>query len=165
MINALYRGPAIQSLHQDYAKRGLVDKDAPIQAQGVVDISGPVERVWDVLSAVADWPSVDSALRDIDLPGAVSVDAPFVWTNGKTRIRSRFAVVDPCREFTWTGEAMGARSVHRHVLHRIDARNTRLESQESMAGLFLTALYSSSKLDQSLTSWLAAIKAAVEDGA
>ena len=82
MINALYRGPSIQSLHQDHAKKGRVDEAAPIRAYGVVDISGPVERVWHVLSSLTDWPSVDPALRVMDVAGGVTVDAPFVWTNG-----------------------------------------------------------------------------------
>jgi hypothetical protein len=92
----------------------------------------------------------------------VAVDAPFTWTNGRARISSRFAVVDPCRELTWTGVSSGARAVHRHLLQPVDDRTTRLISQESMAGPLLTLFYPSSKLAQGLTAWLTAIKTAAE---
>lgn len=120
------------------------------------------ERVWEVLSAVADWPAVDPAISDVHLSAGVAVDAPFTWVNGHAHITSRFAVVDRSRELTWTGVSFGARAVHRHVLHSASGGGTRLESTESMAGPLLTLMYSSTKLDRGLAGWLAAVKAAAE---
>jgi hypothetical protein len=115
-----------------------------------------------VLSIAADWPSVDAAISNVQVTGGVAVDAPFTWTNGKARIKSRFAIVDPDRELTWTGLSSGAKAVHRHVLHQADGNTTRLDSEESMAGPFLTLFYNSAKLDQGLTTWLTAVKTAAE---
>ncbi len=90
------------------------------------------------------------------------MDAPFTWVNGRSRIRSRFAVVDSGRELTWTGTASGAKAVHRHVLHPLADGTTCLESEESMAGPLLTLFFSSTKLEQGMTTWLTAVKAVAE---
>lgn len=158
----LYRGPALEVLHEEYAKHGRTDDQAPIGAACSVFVDAPPRRVWETLSAVADWPGVDPAISRVDLPAGVTADAPFTWVNGRTRITSRFAVVDPERELTWTGVASGARAVHRHVLHPDVGGATLLESTESMAGPFLTLLFSSVKLEKNTMGWLTAIKTAAE---
>jgi hypothetical protein len=158
----LYRGPTLQELHEQYAKRGRIDERAPVRAARSVDIDAAPDRVWQVLSSVADWPTVGPAISHVRLPAGVAVDAAFTWTNDGARIRSRFAVVEHCRELTWTGVSFGARAVHRNLLHRIDAGTTRLVSQESMAGPLLSLIYSSTKLGQGLTTWLSALKTAAE---
>jgi len=158
----LYRGPTLQALHEQYAKQGRIDERAPVSATSSVDIDAAPEQVWQVLSCVGDWPTVDLAISQVRLPAGVAVDAAFTWTNGGARIRSRFAVVEHCRELTWTGVSFGARAVHRHLLHRMDDGTTRLTSQESMAGPFLSLLYPRTKLAHGLAAWLSAIKTAVE---
>lgn len=99
---------------------------------------------------------------DVGAPDGVVTDGPFTWANGKAKITSRFAVVDQDRELTWTGVSSGAKAVHRHVLHLLEDGATRLESEESMAGPFLTLFYSSAKLQQGMMTWLTAIKTAAE---
>lgn len=162
ILRLLYRGPAMSVLHEEYAKRGRTDDKAPVAAAHSVRIDTSPQRVWQVLSAATDWPSVDPAISDVRVPGGVVVDATFTWVNGKARIRSRFAVVDEDRELTWTGVSSGAKAVHRHVLHPVEGGATLLESTESMAGPFLTLFYSSAKLQQGLTTWLTAIRTAAE---
>jgi len=98
----------------------------------------------------------------VRLPAGVAVDAPFTWANGRSRIRSRFAVVDAGRELTWTGVSGGARAVHRHVLRPAAGGATELASEESMAGPLLTLFHDGAKLDRGTAGWLAAVKAAAE---
>ena len=95
---------------------------------------------------------------DVRLDGGVVEGARFTWRNGRTRLASRFAVVDANRELTWTGAALGAKVVHRHVMTPTDNGMTRLYSEESMAGPFLVLLFSSAKLRAALEHWLTAIK-------
>lgn len=59
-------------------------------------------------------------------------------------------------------EAPGARAVHRKLLIAEDETRTRLISEESMAGPFLTLFFSSAKLSAGLQRWVEAIKNAVE---
>ena len=46
---------------------------------------------------------LDPAIHDVRLDGPVAADTAFTWANGRARMRSRFAVVAPVRELTWTG--------------------------------------------------------------
>ena len=158
----LYRGPTLQTLHEQYAKQGRIDERAPVRAASSVNIDAAPELVWQVLSSVGDWPTVDPAISRVHLPTGVVADGAFTWTNGGARIRSRFAVVEHCQELTWTGVSFGARAVHRHLLHRIDDGTTRLTSQESMAGPLLSLFYPRTKLVHGLAAWLSAIKTAAE---
>jgi hypothetical protein len=111
-----YRGPSIDVLHEKYAKKGRIDARAPVGAAHEIRIEAPVGRVWELLVDVAAWGTWDRAVHDVHLDSTVAADARFTWVNGHARIRSRFAVVDPGRELTWTGVSTGAKAVDRHVL-------------------------------------------------
>ena len=118
--------------------------------------------VWDVLSDPRRCGRIDPAIRDVRLEIQVRPGTRFAWRNGRAKIRSRFAIVDPGREISWTGVSSGARAVHRHLLAAQDERHTRLVSEESMAGPLLTLLYSEAKLRAALETWLTALKTAAE---
>jgi hypothetical protein len=66
------------------------------------------------------------AIHDVHLDSKVEANARFDWANGKSHMRSRFAVVEAKREITWTGVAYGAKAVHRHVLKPAEGGATRV---------------------------------------
>ncbi|HWI02195.1 MAG TPA: SRPBCC family protein, partial [Propionibacteriaceae bacterium] len=108
MLNQLfYSGPSIDVLHEEYAKKGRIDARAPVGAAREIRIEAPVGRVWELLVNVPAWGTWDRAVHDVHLDSTVAADARFTWVNGRARIRSRFAVVDPGRELTWTGVSTG----------------------------------------------------------
>jgi hypothetical protein len=162
MSHLLYRGPSLAILHERYAKRGLIDERAAVIASRSVRIDAPARRVWQVLSAADAWPDLAADISAVDLPGGVAPDAAFTWVNGRARIKSRFAIVEPLRELTWTGVSSGSRAVHRNVLHTLSEHQTQLHSEESMSGPLLTLFFSSNKLSAALEGWLAAVKGAAE---
>ncbi|MEV4286168.1 hypothetical protein AB0K40_11760 [Nonomuraea bangladeshensis] len=90
------------------------------------------------------------------------MDTPFTWVNGSIAITSRFAVVEPLRELTWTGSAMGSRAAHRHLITTRQDGTTLLRTEESMAGTLLGLFYNSAELHAELTRWLGSIKTAAE---
>jgi uncharacterized protein YndB with AHSA1/START domain len=161
MNQLLYRGPSIEALHQQYAKRERIDTRAPVTAADEVEIDAPVQRVWDLLANPLVWPSFAPDIHDVHLE-APAADARFTWANGRSRMKSRFAVVDPGREITWTGVSSGFKAVHRHLLEATGDGATRVRSEESMAGPLLVLLYSSAKLQAGIEAWLTGLKAAAE---
>ncbi len=163
MTHALfYSGPPMEQLHEQYAKQRRIDQRAPVQAADEVEIDAPIERVWDRLSSPTSWSNIAERIHSVRLESDVRADAYFTWANGRTRMRSRFAVVDKNRELTWSGSAAGIRAVHRHVLKPLGVSRTQLSSVESMSAPLLVALFPSRKLQATLTSWLRAVKAAAE---
>jgi uncharacterized protein YndB with AHSA1/START domain len=156
-----YTGPSTDVLYEDYARCGRIDDLAPISARRETIIDAPTERVWELLSQPQRWEQFASEVRDVRLDDGVVEGGRFTWRNGKAKLSSRFAVVNPGRELTWTGTALGSKAVHRHLLTPTN-NQTRLASEESMAGPLLVLFFSSAKLHASLNTWLAAITAAAQ---
>jgi hypothetical protein len=157
-----YRGPATNKLYNDFARRRCIDHSAPIIASLEVTINAPVTRVWALLSQPQSWTNIDTDISDVHISDPVAEGARFSWRSGRTRMDSRFAVVDANHELTWTGAALGAKVIHRHVLTAVDDNTTRLFCEESMAGPFLVLLYSSAKLDRALRKWITGISEAAQ---
>jgi hypothetical protein len=162
MTKLLYAGPDLDTLHADYATQGRIDPGAPVSASRDVVIAAPVSTVWALLSDPARWDRIDPAIHEVRLNGGVRPGTRFTWRNGRALIRSRLAVVDPEREITWTGASWGIKAVHRHLLAGQGDTQTRLVSQESMAGPLLPLFFSSARLAAALDKWLTAIKTAAE---
>lgn len=162
MSSLFYAGPSIARLHQDYAKQGRIDEQAPVTTACEVVISAPVQRVWEMIASPAGWPEFDPAVHDVKLDGRAAVDAAFTWAKGRSHFRSRFAVLDPGREVTWTGTAAWFKVVHRHLLSTTADGGTRVRCEESMSGLMLGLLYNDAKLQADLMKWLTALKTGAE---
>ncbi len=162
MPSLFYSGPPLDVLHDEYAKAGRVDDKAPVLASAEIDIDAPIATVWRLLSDVAAWPAWNTDVREVTLDSAVTVDAAFHWKNGPSSIRSRFAVVTPEQELTWTGVSTGIRAVHRNTLAQQPGGPVRMRTEESMAAPLVGVLYPSSKLQRGLEQWLDLIKRTAE---
>ncbi|ABD12618.1 hypothetical protein CcI156_20170 [Frankia sp. CcI156] len=160
--NLLYRGPGIAELHEEYAKKRVLDEKAPVKAAAEISVAAPTEKVWRLISEIDRWPAWNPAVRDVQVHGGVAVDTSFIWVNGKSRVRSTLAVVDPLHEITWSGVSAGIKAVHRNVLERTPDGTVRVTSMESMSMPFLGLIFSSTKLRSGLNDWLTALRQAAE---
>jgi hypothetical protein len=163
MTSALtYRGPAVAVLHEEYAKRHRVDRDAPARAEADVVIDATVPTVWAKLTDLNAWATnLERGVRGIRIPHGVTVDEEFQRSAKGARMRARFAVVDPQRELAWTGTSLGVRVVHRFTLEPVEGTRTRVVAEKSMAG-WLAALFASEKLAGLLRQSLDTLKQACE---
>lgn len=157
----LYRGPSLHALHR-LAKDRSLDEQASIRAIAQARIDAPRGTVWQVLSDLASWPSLDIGVTAMSAPARLAVDESFTWTNGGMPITSRLAVVDDERELSWTGVTFGVKAVHRQHLSDDGTGGTLLRSEESMAAPLLSLIYPSRKLQRDLTTFVTAIKVAAE---
>jgi hypothetical protein len=157
-----YAGPSISRLHQDYAKQGRIDDRAAVTTTCEAEIKAPAQKVYELIASPAGWPDFDPAVKDVTIDGPAAVDKAFKWAKGSSRFTSRFAVLRPGREVTWTGTALWLKVVHRHLLEATAEDVTRVRCEESMSGLMLGLFYSSDKLQADLITWLNAVKAGAE---
>ncbi|GIH29253.1 hypothetical protein Aph01nite_75630 [Acrocarpospora phusangensis] len=162
MSALFYRGPSLDDLHTEYAAKGRIDERAPVTSSSSVVVNAPVERVWALLSDLRGWPGWYPEYQVLDL-GVMAPGERFRWKLGGLKITSRFAVVEPRRELTWSGVVFGYRAVDRHLLEPLDGGRTRVTMSESLAGLFASVLYGTDKLRQGHDRYLAALKAAAEN--
>jgi hypothetical protein len=158
-----YSGPPLRALHEEYAKKGRIDSHAAVQASYEAVIAAPAGEVWAILSDPEHWGQALPAIHAVSLASGVQADAPFTWKNGSATMKSKFAVVRPGAELTWTGTSMGFKAIHQHLLRDTSDRDTLLQVNESMAGPFLTLFFPAAKLQASLSAWVDAIKRTAEE--
>ncbi len=161
-MKLFYRGPSVRVLHEQYAMQGRIDERAPVTSASELRIEAPAARVWQLLADPAGWPDVLPGRRVLRLDGGVTEGAEFSWAMGRNRISSRFAVVDPERELSWTGVAMGVKAIDRQVLTPTPDGATILRLEESMAAPLLGLLFSADRLRAQHEQWLHAVKRAAE---
>jgi hypothetical protein len=161
-MKLFYAGPTLTELHEEYAKQGRLDENAPVRAVDSITIAAPAAVVWRLISDMRDWPRWRSDARVTRL-GAVEVDARFRWKIRGASIRSTFAVVAPERELAWTGVAMGwIKAIDRIRLAVAEDGGTTVTMEESMSGPLLTLFYSEGKLRQGHQDMLRMLKTAAE---
>ncbi|MEU0479316.1 SRPBCC domain-containing protein [Streptosporangium sp. NPDC006013] len=161
-MKVLYAGPSIERLHEEYAKKGRLDENAPVKSSASIVIDAPAEKVWKLLADMNDWPEWRSDAYVVEL-GEMKPDATFRWNIQGSAIRSTFAVVEPERELAWTGVAMGyIKAVDRMRLDVTENGRTRVTIEESMSGPLLTLFYSSAKLRKGHEDMLRMLKTAAE---
>ncbi|MFA1539624.1 SRPBCC family protein [Actinomadura monticuli] len=156
--------PNLATLHDEYALRGRIDESAPVTNTSSVLIDASPARVWDVLADLRGWETWAPGFR-LRALHAVEPGREFRWAQNGTPLRSRFAVVAPGRELSWTGTCLALyRAVDRLVLAEEGGR-TRVTVQESLTGPLVRRLYGQRKLREGHEIRLAALKTRVEDAA
>ncbi|WP_396452125.1 SRPBCC family protein [Actinomadura sp.] len=148
--------PDLATLHDEYALRGRIDEAAPVTNTSSTWIDAPPARVWAVLADLRGWEAWAPGfrLRALD---AVEPGREFRWSQNGTPLRSRFAVVDPERELSWTGSFLGFyRAVDRMVLAP-ERGGTRVTLQESLDGPLVRLIYGPDKLRAGHEARLAAL--------
>jgi hypothetical protein len=147
---------------QSLARNGAIQSDAPIKAFAEIVIQAPVEKVWGLLTGVSQWPKWQTAIKTAHIDGPVASGTTFTWSTGGVRIHSKLALVIPREQIAWTGSALNANAVHVWKLEQLSGGRTRVTTNESMSGLLLTLLYSSSELQASDQFWLDRLKQEAE---
>jgi hypothetical protein len=164
-MKLFYAGPRLTELHEEYAKHGRLDENAPVRAVDSIVIAAPVAAVWQLIIDMGNWPTWRSDARVTRL-GAIEADAGFRWKIRGASIRSTFAVVAPERELAWTGVAMGwIKAIDRIRLAAAEDGRTTVTMEESMSGPLLTLFYSEGKLRQGHQDMLRMLKTAAEERA
>lgn len=156
--------PNLATLHDEYALHGHIDEDAPVVSASSVLIDASPDRIWGVLADLRAWEgwATDFRLRALD---AVEPGREFRWAQKGVPLRSRFAVVAPGRELSWTGSMLGLyRAIDRMVLTREDGR-TRVTLEESLDGPLVRLVYGEDKLRAGHEARLSALKDHIESAA
>jgi hypothetical protein len=139
---------------------------APVASTRHVEIDAAPEAVWDVLTAVEDWPAWNPDVKSVAIDGDFAEGATFRWRAGATKLVSEVREARRGRVAAWTGRTMGIRAVH---VYRFERRGDRtlVTTQESFEGPVARLLRRSLQktLDTSLEDGLGHLKREAERGA
>jgi uncharacterized protein YndB with AHSA1/START domain len=141
----------------------VVARDAPVRSFAELEIDTPVDSVWDVLTAIDEWPTWNPHVKAASLHGPVAAGSTFRWKAGPGTISSIIEHVEPPRVIAWSGTTLGIRAIHVWRLQPVDGR-TRASTEESYEGLVARVLSRPLQrtLDKALADGLRHLKAEAE---
>jgi uncharacterized membrane protein len=87
-MKLFYRGPPLKELHEEYAKKGLLDENAPVKSVDSITTDAPVATVWRLIIDMPNWPEWRSDAHVTKL-GAIEPDARFRWKIRGASIKAR----------------------------------------------------------------------------
>ncbi|MFC9795713.1 SRPBCC family protein [Streptomyces sp. NPDC127584] len=144
-----------------------IDENAPVIADHTVRITAPLERIWELHTGIGTWPDWQPAITEARLDGPVAPGTTFHWATAGLSIDSTVYEVDEAdgarRRILWGGPAHGITGVHEWTFTQ-DGETVLVRTRESWAGAPVDADRDTlaAALDDSLVSWLAALKKAAE---
>ena len=140
-----------------------VDETAPVIVRLSTVIDAPLERIWALHTGVDAWPGWNADVDRAALDGPLRPGASFHWTTHGLDITSTVREVVPGERLVWGGPANGIEGVHVWTFERTGAQ-VRVRTEESWSGapVDTAATELGQALHDSLTAWLAALKARAE---
>lgn len=150
-------------MSQEHSNEPRISEHATVSSAAEIVIDAPVERVWDVLTAIDAWPSWNPDVKSASLEGPLAEGSMFRWKAGPGTITSRLEHVDRPRLIAWTGRTLGIRAVH---VWRLEPWNgtTLVRTEESYEGLVARVLrrWLQKTLDSALADGARYLKAEAE---
>ena len=110
-----------------------VNEGAPVVGSAGIEVAADPEVVWEVLTAIEDWPSWNPDVASASLEGELAEGSRFSWKSGRATITSTLQQVERPRLIAWTGRTLGLRAIH---VYRLEAHggHTLVSSEESWEG-------------------------------
>jgi uncharacterized protein YndB with AHSA1/START domain len=110
-----------------------VNENAPAVSSAEIEVAADPELVWDVLTAIEDWPSWNPEVKWASIEGELTAGSRFQWKAGPSTITSTLHQVERPRLIAWTGKTLGLKAIH---VYRLEARGagTFVTSAESWQG-------------------------------
>lgn len=141
------------------AKEGKINQDASVRDSQSTIINAPVEKVWQILSDLPNWPQWNPEIKSIKID-QVKVGADFIWNVSGNTIKSTIRQIKENEMISWTGTTRGIKAIHVWKLEA-DGNQTIVTTEESWQGFF-TLFFSHHKLHSSLLNWLDRLRATAE---
>src|SRR5207244_591763 len=110
-----------------------VKERAPAVSSAEIEVAADPELVWDVLTAMEDWPSWNPEVQWASMEGELTKGSRFRWKAGPSTITSTLQRVERPRLIAWTGKTVGLRAIH---VYRLEAPGvgTLVSTAESWEG-------------------------------
>lgn len=144
------------------AKKGEINEKAPVIDKQEIMINAPIEKVWEILANIGDWPDWYTGVTIAKKPGKYEEGQTFHWKQDGIRIKSRLAKIEQPTTLAWTGSAFWINAVHVWQLREIEKSKTKVTVAESLQGFLVSRFMTEEKLHKILDLWLNLLKIRAE---
>lgn len=143
-----------------------INGEAPVITRDEIMISAPIQRIWDIQTDVAGWPSWQPDVDGADADGPLTEGSVFRWQTGGLDITSTVEEVNAPIESSGVAPAQGIVAVHVWTLDEQED-GVLVRTAESWEGDPITAQPEAMQaaLDGSLRAWLENLKRTAENHA
>jgi hypothetical protein len=140
-----------------------INLKAPAIAQHEIIIQAPLATIWQILTDINRWSDWYPSVSQSKLEGSLAPGSVFRWKSGGTPIQSTIQEVEPQRQLSWTGKALGTRAIHIWKLEP-QAEGILVKTEESFEGWLVSFFKGTMQrtLDTSLQAWLDHLKQRAE---
>jgi uncharacterized membrane protein len=141
-----------------------INPDAVLKTSKEIEIHAPVSAVWKTQTDIDAWKNWQPDISSAQLKGELASGAIFEWTSGGYKLKSTLVEVVENRTLGWKGAGFGVSAIHVWHFISLENGNTLVRTEESMDG-WLVKLFKNMmnrKLNDSLETWLSALKVEVE---
>lgn len=141
-----------------------INENAVLKTVKEIEIQAPVASVWKLQTDIESWSKWQPEISMAHLEGPLETGTRFKWTSGGFTLTSTLGEIVQNRFMGWNGKGFGASAIHIWEFDALDNGNTLVRTSESMDGWLVKLLKKmmSKKLDESLNTWLKALKKAAE---
>ena len=124
------------------SKRGTemniqVNQKAPVVSKNEIIISAPVDKVWNILIGIDNWPDWQKNVTEAKLDNEIKEGATFKWKAGGILFSSEIHTMKPKSMFGWTGKTFGASAIHNWTFDEYNGK-TKVTGEESLQGVLPT---------------------------
>lgn len=141
-----------------------VNASAVLKTSREIEIHAPIETVWNIQTDIDSWANWQPDISKAKLDGSIAPNAKFNWKSGGFSLVSTLEEVIKHKVIGWSGVGFGASAIHIWEFSSLENGNTLVRTSESMDG-WLVKLFKGmmrKKLDESLDTWLKALKKTAE---
>jgi uncharacterized protein YndB with AHSA1/START domain len=137
---------------------------ADVHSYAETKIHAPMHRVWALMTQINQWPQWNHNVDTSTIKGEFAIGSVFEWKSGVS-ITSTLTEIYPMKHIAWTGVAFGTHAKHSWTFDEADGVVT-VSTEETLDGWLPKLMPDTMQknLDESLSSWLASLKAAAENG-
>lgn len=144
------------------ANKGKINDKAPMIVRREIVIDAPVEKVWEILADIGEWPEWYTGTAIRKRPKKFEANHYFYWKQGGVKIRSRLVKVEKPNILTWVGRVSWLKSIQVWQFQEVGPKKTKVKADESLEGAWISRFTTLEKLNKELNLWLNLLKIRVE---
>lgn len=139
------------------AKKGKINENAGIRDSHSIIINADIDKVWDILVDMENWPTWNPEVKKVILEGKVEEGAYFKWLQGRTNGKSQIQKVEKPSNISWTSQAKFVKRIYVWSLES-DEGQTIATVSASFQGTFVVLAENHQKVYNELLNWLELLK-------